>query len=1776
MGKKYTTDEIEVGGHMIDASMMTSLNTVVTDSANYMTALPSHTHPYLPLTGGSLTGPLSITGNGSYLGNWGYDTLTLKDTSGYAGINFRNSNTSILQRMRAGSIDMQWAYSTNASGPGTGSYTEGMKLSGNSLTAYGDMRAPSFYDSSNTGYYVNPASTSNFNVVNSSIFSGTISTTGDGQNNTPFKLSSDYNSYMVAAASNTWGLFWAGNNGARYGTNGLGGPGNIWSNSTNPNEFVFVGSDSTKWTVHGTTGKTWQAGTGQSATDFRAPIFYDSNDTGYYVNPASTSNLNALNVSTINRNPVVQLSGDVTGSATMTNLGSININAVVNDDSHKHSFIQAGGTGPSTEDLNAVADAVSTGQLSYRGYNSSSTNKPPANDNANGVITVGQHSGTYNAQLAFSSDGNMYWRDNPSTSYGSWRTLWDSGNFTPSNYLLTTGKAADSNLLDGIDSASFLRSDANDSFSGTLVGSAQRMMEPNNFGKGVYGKYNSSRFQHVWGMGSSWHMSTNGTSLGNFYGIAYTHSNVGAGSQSGFSHQTLFVENGVPRTWIGQGVRTVGDLISDTTVKAPIFYDSNDTNYYVDPTSDSNLHRGKFRANDQANNNYTLAALWTQNYNSGPAGIAFHISGNVGKLLEMRTNGVLYWNNSEVLTTSSGYLPLTGGTLTGDITVGSGQTSSNIYMADSDGTARRIHTNSNRIGFLTSGNGWGSYCFNNGDWKTDMVSYAGASMRAPIFYDSDNTGYYVNLAGTSNINELNVAAKRTDFSSSSGWDAVGFGNATNLHMNGHNQFWIGAGNGTWFTGTANTKSQASGLAADAGFTHDLLITTMPGTSTNDRGITFAVDSNGAGTAGWRLGKFHSGTDATDSMFAVDGQIRAKGGYTDEYDYYADDYSSYYNDGQAHWSGDTAAGWHKPSIVASSAIQIQSGNKGTSTRKPQIQFHQYGWGGPAIEYDGPNRKLQIGMIGGSSANRFNTFSLKFGSNEAFVVNTDYASHNSDMRAPIFYDSNNTDYYVNPASTSNLNNVTVEGALYLNGTQETFFTGVTARKVYETMSASSTQARRYHVARLYTCSRHWDTTWMNIDFKLKEESYNAGSVDYKLTAYYSGNDSQPMALNVRKLEGQPSDTQRYKLVKSSPTAAGWDHSNQPVFYTDVYLDVAYYKQVSMVVDCNGHGYQSTNPTSGAAITVLYDNPSPVNISDFTDSKNTTYTSYDTAIWNEDNLTNVSQLANDSGYLTSLPSHTHNYAPSVHNHDDRYYTETEINAQNVTLNETLAALSGWVPSYSNSDDSSLTWDRTEDALRIKSSSDSTIGAVYKAMRVKDGQTIRVTVTVKGDVPGSDGLYLRLQKHDGNLPDGKTHVSNDQASSSVFVQEDDLEITSWHENSTISTSWVTHEKDVTITGDGYISFLVLNWTGNGVNSIWVKTPDIQIVSSPYLPLSGGTLTGGLYVGGLAEFYSNSHFEYDVNVAGTLDGYLANIDYLGLGAAPNTSGGYRLNMGGNIDMNNAAIDYASQLHFHDNVRFYDDGNDSYLNFKYGDASYGGIKFLNGGGTVKGYVYANAESFGLLDASGNWAVKTAIGAAPLTLSSNSNPEFYVYDSYTVSPGSSRAPIFYDSNNTAYYTNPASTSKLNGLEVHGGDLKMYENGTYSPELRFQNNTHHMGIDYQNNETLRFITRSGVVTVPITFQMRAGTITAANFILSSDERKKTKIVDLPCDNIDVSWRSFEMKDNEGEYRTGVIAQELEQKHPEFVNTDDKGFKSVKYIDLLIAKIAELEARLEKLEK
>jgi len=234
-------------------------------------------------------------------------------------------------------------------------------------------------------------------------------------------------------------------------------------------------------------------------------------------------------------------------------------------------------------------------------------------------------------------------------------------------------------------------------------------------------------------------------------------------------------------------------------------------------------------------------------------------------------------------------------------------------------------------------------------------------------------------------------------------------------------------------------------------------------------------------------------------------------------------------------------------------------------------------------------------------------------------------------------------------------------------------------------------------------------------------------------------------------------------------------------------------------------------------------------------------------------------------------------------------------------------------------------------------------------------------------------------------------------------------------SNIYFTHNNDA----DGDASSFHFRYTAGG-NAVTMTT-----INSDYLHHSSDIRAPIFYDTGNTGYYADPN--------GNSRLYRSHLDYIGVGAGANSSGSYRINMGGSIDMNANNIDYVSQLHFNDNVRFYDDGNDNYLNFKYGDGNYGGIVVYNGGGTRKGYLYADNSGFGLLDNDGHWALRTQTGTNPLELRCDNNVEFQVFNSYTLSPGSSRAPVFYDSNNSSYYANPASTSNFNALNVGGSPV-----------------------------------------------------------------------------------------------------------------------------------------------
>jgi hypothetical protein len=200
-------------------------------------------------------------------------------------------------------------------------------------------------------------------------------------------------------------------------------------------------------------------------------------------------------------------------------------------------------------------------------------------------------------------------------------------------------------------------------------------------------------------------------------------------------------------------------------------------------------------------------------------------------------------------------------------------------------------------------------------------------------------------------------------------------------------------------------------------------------------------------------------------------------------------------------------------------------------------------------------------------------------------------------------------------------------------------------------------------------------------------------------------------------------------------------------------------------------------------------------------------------------------------------------------------------------------------------------------------------------------------------------------------------------------------------------------------------------------------------------------------------------------------------------------------------------------------------------------------------------------------------------------------------GDIRADRFVDRGNPGnYFMDLAGTSKLNHLQVnstiksknfsasnYGYVLEQSSTKANPVTFRFDNDRYRIyssdgeALTVLRNKKVGIIQTNPTHNLDVTGDGRfTSTVTATNFILSSDERLKENVEKI-CDNIvEVDWKTFELKTEKGQKRYGVIAQELEKTNPEFVREDSQGFKSVAYIDLLIAKIAELEARLEKLEK
>ena len=161
-----------------------------------------------------------------------------------------------------------------------------------SPTFTGSVTTPILYDYNNTGYYVDPASTSNMNTIvaggdvtanryrgQNSLVLNSYTTVNPSSNVYLYSPPNDRDAWIYldsADTSSNWGIY------HRQIDSSVG--------SLPANSIGFVGAGSSTLQHY----MTLVGGSSYSSGDKRAPIFYDSDNTGYYLNPASTSNLNVV------------------------------------------------------------------------------------------------------------------------------------------------------------------------------------------------------------------------------------------------------------------------------------------------------------------------------------------------------------------------------------------------------------------------------------------------------------------------------------------------------------------------------------------------------------------------------------------------------------------------------------------------------------------------------------------------------------------------------------------------------------------------------------------------------------------------------------------------------------------------------------------------------------------------------------------------------------------------------------------------------------------------------------------------------------------------------------------------------------------------------------------------------------------------------------------------------------------------------------------------------------------------------------------------------------------------------------------------------------------------------------------------------------------------------------------------------------------------------------------------------------------------------------------
>lgn len=503
---------------------------------------------------------------------------------------------------------------------GTGS-SETFRLMSDYSYSLNSSRAPIFYDSDNTGYYVDPASTSN---LASSITIGgrTVYTTAAIYDN-----SSSGNDIGIAFGS-----------GIIYPTNGTGA---LINNSKALGNVSYTFSN---------------LYLGSAAY---APIFYDYNNTAFYLDPASTSVLNDVNLV----NGKWYTANNESGQ-------SLNIYVRPNGDNTyvwRHIY---GGTG----------SGYGTGVGGYGIYNQTLAGDYSVIYSPSGFATF-----PYSARspIFYDSNNTAFYVDPASLSTLNRLLVYGGDSVSPTLQL----QASVYPMLDMF-SDNTNGNNRNWRLAGVYnsYGLFQILSSTAPNGTPSTARLGINGINGYVGIGAAATGPANWLQIGSVGSTGYSGNHIAIGDGTYVFAQYLnggtsmdFYTNSAYFNFANQYTQMAGSS------RAPIFYDSNNTAYYIDPASTSD------------------AALRMR------GGALFGPNTTWGAYLSIGTNG----NAS----TSYASIAATDGNLHMDA-----KTGCDMYLNYYAGTSVRSYS----------------------------------SFYAPIFYDLDNSAYYVNPASTSNVNTINA------------------------------------------------------------------------------------------------------------------------------------------------------------------------------------------------------------------------------------------------------------------------------------------------------------------------------------------------------------------------------------------------------------------------------------------------------------------------------------------------------------------------------------------------------------------------------------------------------------------------------------------------------------------------------------------------------------------------------------------------------------------------------------------------------------------------------------------------------------------------------------------------------------------------------------------------------------------------------------------------------------------------------------------------------------